>query len=168
LYNKKARTEHFELTKALIKCKMKEGSSMSEHIVNLASYVDRLSSLEFGIPPTLGIDIVPASLPPSYDGFIMNYNMNGMEKSANELLAMLKTMEAGMQKNKTVLMVNKTTSFKKKGKSTNKKSTQAGNTESRKKNNGRASKEIECFYRKKYLADKMNGSSGKGIIVIQS
>jgi hypothetical protein len=39
-----------------------------------------------------------------------------MEKSANELFVMLKTAEAGMQKNKEVLMVNKTTSFKKKGK----------------------------------------------------
>ena len=63
LYKKKARTKRFELTKALIKCKMKEGYSMSEHIVKLAGYVDRLASLEFGIPPTLGIDIVLASLP---------------------------------------------------------------------------------------------------------
>jgi hypothetical protein len=47
----------------------------------------------------------------------MNYNMNGMEKSANELFAMLRTAEARMQKNKQVLMVNKTASFKKKGKS---------------------------------------------------
>jgi hypothetical protein len=42
---------------------MKEGSSMSEHIVKLAGYVDRLASLEFGILPTLGTDIVLASLP---------------------------------------------------------------------------------------------------------
>ena len=53
LYKKQARTKWFELTKALIECKMKEGSSMSEHIVKLAGYVDRLDSLEFGIPPTL-------------------------------------------------------------------------------------------------------------------
>jgi hypothetical protein len=113
MYKKQARIERFELTNALIECKMKEGSSMSEHIVKLAGYVDRLASLEFGIPPTLGTDIVLASLPPSYDGFIMNYIMNKMEKSANELFAMLKTAEAGMQKNKEVLMVNKTVSFKK-------------------------------------------------------
>ena len=49
LYKKQARTERFEITKALIECKMKEGSSMSEHIVKLAGYVDRLASLEFGI-----------------------------------------------------------------------------------------------------------------------
>ena len=107
----------------------------------------------------------------------MNYNMNGMDKSAHELFAMLKTAEDGMQKNKTMLMVNKTTSFKKKGKSKKKKSTEAGKTESQKKNKGGATKESECFYYKqkgqwkrnckKYLAAKKNGSSGKGIIVIQ-
>jgi hypothetical protein len=75
----------------------------------------------------------------------MNYNMNGMEKSANELFAMLKTAEAGMQKNKKLLMVNKTTSFKKKGKS-KKKSTSDGKTVSQKKNKGGATKETECFY----------------------
>jgi hypothetical protein len=176
MYNKQPRTERFELTTVLIECKMKEGSSMSEHIVKLAGYVDRLASLEFGIPPTLGTDIVLASLPPSYNGFIMNYNMNGMEKSANKLFAMLKTAEAGMQKNKEVLMVNKTISFRK-GKS-KKKSAGAGKTVPQKKNKGGATKETECFYckqkdhwkcnYKKYLADKKNGSSGKGIKVIQS
>ena len=36
---------------------------MSEHIVKLAGYVDRLASLEVGIPPTPGTDIVLASPP---------------------------------------------------------------------------------------------------------
>ena len=108
----------------------------------------------------------------------MNYNMNGMEKSANNLFVMLNSAESGMQKNKTVLMVNKTTGFKKKGKSKKKKSTEAGKTESQKKNKGRASKETKCFYCKqkaqwkhnckKYLADNKNDSSDKGIVVIQS
>ena len=39
---------------------MKQGSSMSEHIVKLDGYVDRLASREFGIPPTLGTNIVLA------------------------------------------------------------------------------------------------------------
>jgi hypothetical protein len=74
----------------------------------------------------------------------MNYNMNGMEKSANELFAMLKTTEVGMQKNKEVLMVNKTISFMK-VKST-KKSVGADKTVPQKKNKGGATKDIECFY----------------------
>ena len=68
-------------------------------------------------------------------------------------------------------LVNKTASFKKKGKSKKKKSTEAGKTKSEKEKKGGASKEAECFYCKqkgnwkpnckKYLADKKNGSSGK-------
>jgi hypothetical protein len=50
-----------------------------------------------------------------------------MEKTPNEVLAMLKTAEGGLQKNrKQVLLVNKTTSFKKNGKS--KKGKGAGKT----------------------------------------
>ena len=101
--------------------------------------------------------------------------MNGMEKDPNELFAMLKTAEAGMQKNhKHVMLVNKTTSFKKHGKS--KKGKGVGMTGSQGKSKGRAKKETECFYCKgpghwkrnckKYLVDKKSGLSGKGITVI--
>ena len=46
----------------------------------------------------------------------MNYNMQGMEKTIPELFAMLKAAEVEIKKEHQVLMVNKTTSFKKKGK----------------------------------------------------
>ena len=46
----------------------------------------------------------------------MNYNMQGMEKTIPELFAMLKAAEAEIKKGHQALMVNKTTSFKKKGK----------------------------------------------------
>ena len=46
----------------------------------------------------------------------MNYNMQGMEKTIPELFAMLKAMEVEIKTEHQVLMVNKTTSFKKKGK----------------------------------------------------
>ena len=52
----------------------------------------------------------------SYKGFVMNYNMQGMEKTIPELFAMLKAAEVEIKKEHQVLMVNKTTSFKKKGK----------------------------------------------------
>jgi hypothetical protein len=63
LYKKRARTERFEITKALIECKMVGSSSMTEHIGKTIGYVDRLVSVEFLIPPTLGTDILRASLP---------------------------------------------------------------------------------------------------------
>ena len=46
----------------------------------------------------------------------MNYNMQGMNKTIPELFAMLKATEVEIKKEHQVLMVNKTTSFKKKGK----------------------------------------------------
>ena len=44
----------------------------------------------------------------------MNYNMQGMEKTIPKLFAMLKVAKVEIKKENQVLMVNKTTSFKKK------------------------------------------------------
>ena len=46
----------------------------------------------------------------------MNYNIQGMEKTIPELFAMLKAVEVEIKKEHQVSMVNKTTSFKEKGK----------------------------------------------------
>ena len=46
----------------------------------------------------------------------MNYNMQGMDKTIPKLFAMLKVAEVEIKKEHQVWMVNKTTSFKKKGK----------------------------------------------------
>jgi hypothetical protein len=88
---------------------------MSDHVIKMFGYGTRLLTLGFPIPPELSTDLVLASLPPSYNGFIMNYNMNGMEKMPNELLAMLKSTEASMKRdNNQIMMVTQTTNFKKK------------------------------------------------------
>ena len=72
--------------------------------------------LGVNLPDDCVIDRILQSLPPSYKGFVMNYNMQGMEKTIPELFAMLKAEEVEIKKEHQVLMVNKTTSFKKKGK----------------------------------------------------
>ena len=46
----------------------------------------------------------------------MNYSMQGMMKMIPELFVMLKSTKVEIKKEHQVLMVNKTTSFKKKGK----------------------------------------------------
>jgi hypothetical protein len=97
---------------------MDEHSSVSKHVVKMSIYVQRLNSLYCQILDELAIDRVPQSLPPSYKGFVLNYNMQGMSKSLLELFAMLKSAEVEIKKEHNVLMVNKTTEFKKSGKST--------------------------------------------------
>src|SRR3954467_13032363 len=84
---------------------MAEGSSLSERVIKLVGYVQRLSALGFVIPMTLGMDILLASRPPSYNGFIMNYKMNGLDKTIDELFSMLKTAEASMQEDPDHVMV---------------------------------------------------------------
>ena len=77
-------------------------------------YVQRLEALGIPFPSELGTDIILKSLPPSYAGFVMNFNMHGMNKTLAELFAMLKVAEKDIQKDTNhVMMVKKTTHFKK-------------------------------------------------------
>ena len=113
------------------------------------------------------IDRVLQSLPPSYKSSMMYYNMQGMDKTMPKLFAMLKATEVEIKKKEhQVLMVNKTTSFKKKGKGKKgnfKKSSKQVAAQVKKPKFG-PKPETECFYCKgtghwkwncpKYLADK--------------
>ncbi|KAJ9546597.1 hypothetical protein OSB04_019140 [Centaurea solstitialis] len=83
MFQTQARTERYDATKAFNECKMVKGTS-------------------------LAIDTILNSLSEDYRPFVVNYNMNNMEKSIAELHSMLKTAELNMgNKNKTkdVLMV---------------------------------------------------------------
>ncbi|KAL0433590.1 UNVERIFIED_CONTAM: hypothetical protein Slati_2693300, partial [Sesamum latifolium] len=57
-----------------------------------------------------------SSLPPSYDPFIINYNMNGLEKSIHELINMLVQYEATTRKSKPSVLVGEASTSKAKGK----------------------------------------------------
>ena len=95
---------------------MEENSSVSEHILRMSGYHNQLTQLGVTLPDDSVIARVLQSLPPSYKSFVMNYNMQGMDKTIPDLFAMLKAAEVEIKKGHQVLMVNKTTSFKKKGK----------------------------------------------------
>ena len=61
--------------------KMEEGSSVSEHVLKMSGHANKLHSLGIVIPNALGIYRVLQSLPPSYKNFVMNYNMQNMDKT---------------------------------------------------------------------------------------
>ena len=107
----------------------------------------------------------------------MNYNMQGMDKTIPELFAMLKAAEVEIKKEHQVLMVNKTTSFKKKGKGKKgnfKKNGKKVAAQEKKPKSG-PKPETKCFDCKgtehwkrncpKYLADKKDGKV-KGVFDI--
>ena len=72
-----ARSERYEASELFFSAKMEEHSSVSEHVVKMSGYVQRLNALECKTPDELAIDRVLQSLPPSYKGFVLNYNMQG-------------------------------------------------------------------------------------------
>ena len=79
-----------------IAARMEENSSVSEHILKMSGYYNHLTQLGVDLPVDCTIDRVLHSLPPSYKGFVMNYNMQGMNKTIPELFAMLKAAEVYM------------------------------------------------------------------------
>jgi hypothetical protein len=156
---------------------MEENSSVSEHILKMSGLHNRLTQLGVNLPDDSVIDRILQSLPPSYKGFMMNYNMQVMYKSISELFAMLKAAEVEVKKEHQVLMVKKGTSFKKgKGKKGNFKKNGKTVAAPAKKPKAGPKPETECFYCKgtghwkrncpKYLADKKAGNINKGIFDI--
>ena len=78
----------------------------------------------------------------------MNYNMQGMTKVIPELFAMLKSAKVEIKKEHQILMVNKTTSLKKKvkGKKGNFKKSGMQVFTHMKKPKARPKPKTECFY----------------------
>ena len=70
---------------------MEENSYVSEHILKMSGYHNHLTQLGVNVPDDSVIDRVLQSLSPSYKGFVMNYNMQGMTKIIPELFTMLKS-----------------------------------------------------------------------------
>ena len=79
-----ARVERYDVSDKFFSCKMEENSSVSEHILKMSGLHNRLSQLGVTLPDDLVIDRILQSLPPSYKSFVMNFNMQGMEKSIPE------------------------------------------------------------------------------------
>ena len=148
IFQVNARVERYEVSNKFYSCKMEENSFVSEHLLRMSGYHNHLTQLGVNLPDDSVIDRVLQSLPPSYKGFVMNYNMQGMEKTIPELFATLKATEVEIKKEHHVLMVNKTTSFKKKGKEKKgnfKKNSKQDAAQGKKPKSGPKPK-TECFY----------------------
>ena len=97
IFQANARIESYEVSNKFYSCKMEENSSVSEHILKMSGYNTHSIQLGVNLPDDSIIDRILQSLPPSYKSFVMNYNMQGMDKTIPELFAMLKTAEVDGQ-----------------------------------------------------------------------
>ncbi|KAL0404273.1 UNVERIFIED_CONTAM: hypothetical protein Sradi_2068100 [Sesamum radiatum] len=106
----------YAATKAFFGTKMTKGSYVHSHGVKMLSLVEKLEDLKVRINNDTYIDVILQSLPPSYDPFIVNYNMNGLEKSIHELINMLVLYEATIHKSEPAVLVGEALTSKAKGK----------------------------------------------------
>ncbi|KAK8582334.1 hypothetical protein V6N13_032088 [Hibiscus sabdariffa] len=93
IYEGQARQERYETSKALFQCKMSEGSPVGAHVIKMMGYIQTLEKLGFALNDELSIDVVLQSLPDSFNQFVLNFNMNEINKTLPQLLGMLRTAE---------------------------------------------------------------------------
>ncbi|KAK9004411.1 hypothetical protein V6N11_002212 [Hibiscus sabdariffa] len=148
IYEGQARRERYENSKALFQCKMSEGSLVGAHVIKMMGYIQMLEKLGFPLNDELAIDVVLQSLLDSFNQFVLNFNMNEINKTLPQLLGMLRTAESKMKKggSKSILMVREA---RRKGKKAAK-SKDIGKTKRKGKNalkpKGGISKEGMCFH----------------------
>ncbi|XP_011093335.1 uncharacterized protein LOC105173332 [Sesamum indicum] len=85
-------------TKEFFRNMMAEGSFVQEHGVKMLSLARKLENLKVGLNNNTYIDMILQLLPPFFESFIINSNMNGLEKTINELINMLVQYEATTKK----------------------------------------------------------------------
>ncbi|KAK8652101.1 hypothetical protein V6N13_061125 [Hibiscus sabdariffa] len=107
IYEGQARQERYETSKALFQCKMTEGTPVGAHVIKMMGYVQTLEKLGFPLKNELATDLILQSLPGSFKPFVLNFNMNEINKTLPQLLGMLRTVESDMKKDrsKSILLV---------------------------------------------------------------
>ena len=94
--------------KNLMSTKTVEGTPVREHVLKMISFINKLGMLGAEIDSETQVDAILASLPTSFNQFIMNYYMNKMVVTLLELLNMLKAAKDLIKKEKpTVMLVEK-------------------------------------------------------------
>ena len=86
VYAVRGRHIRYAVTIAFFGAKMIERSFVQEHGVKMFSLVEKLKDLKTDLEIETYINVILQSLPHSFDLFIMNYNMNGLDKGLHELI----------------------------------------------------------------------------------
>ncbi|KAL0290303.1 UNVERIFIED_CONTAM: hypothetical protein Sradi_7052800 [Sesamum radiatum] len=84
--------------------------------VKMLSLVKKLEDLKAGLDNDTYTDVIIQSLLSSYDPFIINYNMNGLEKTIHELINILVQYDAMTHKSAPSVLVGEASTSKVKGK----------------------------------------------------
>ena len=97
MFGKKARHERLQTVKGFFRCSMKEGDSVCNHVQNMDRHIERLKKLDVVFDDELVIDILLASLTPSFDQFILNFMLREEKTTMQQIHGLLKQAEENMK-----------------------------------------------------------------------
>jgi len=176
MFETQARTERYQVSRALLGCKLAEGAPLGPHLIKVTGYVQSLERLGFPLREEFATDVILNSLPSAYGAFISNYHMHGMDKKVTELHGMLKTAEADIKRGTNQVLMVQSSKIKKKSwskkKAKSKGAAQSGSAATASSvTKSTPSSPTVCFYRKeeghwkrncdKYQAEKGKASGSK-------
>jgi hypothetical protein len=152
MFENQARVKRYNISKALFMCKLAEGSPNSHHVIKMMGYIKILTMFGCEIKDDLATDVILQLFSTSYESFIMNFHMNGMEKTVAEFHGILKTAEDSIKNNPNhVMMVQKEKKKRKcwmppKGKAKEKVSDEPSSSKPKTKDKSDPSSDEECFH----------------------
>jgi hypothetical protein len=105
MFDNQVRADKYNISKALFACKLAESSLVSPHVIKMMGYIETSDKLGCELKDDLATNVILQSLLTSYEPSIINFHMNGMEKTVTELYGMLKTAEDSIKKNLNHVMM---------------------------------------------------------------
>ncbi|MCQ7056699.1 retrotransposon gag domain-containing protein, partial [Clostridioides difficile] len=93
LFGQQGRAARQQAMRKLMTAKMKEGTPVREHVLDLMANINEIEILGGYIDGETKVDIVLQTLPPSFEQFRLNYNMNKRLYSLAELMGELVAAE---------------------------------------------------------------------------
>ncbi|KAK8623458.1 hypothetical protein V6N13_118346 [Hibiscus sabdariffa] len=78
---------------------MSKGTPVGAHVIKMMGYIQTLEKQGFALNDELVTDVILQSLSNSYKQFILNFNMNDIDKTLPQLLGMLRNAKSNLKKN---------------------------------------------------------------------
>lgn len=148
MFQEQARTERFETTKAIVGARLDKGKPVGPHVLRMIGLFETSARLGFPYSTELATDIILNSLHDGFSPFRLNFNMNGIQKTLNELHGMLKTAESSIKSepSREVLMVRTGRVSKNSGKKGKAKGTSKAVAAKPKPKEKAGPTDSQCFY----------------------
>ena len=85
LYGESSETARYDVTSKLFRMKMKDGTPVSDHVLQMINLIDQTEAFDLGLTFKIKVDLILQSLTPAFKGFISNFNMNKLIRSTKSL-----------------------------------------------------------------------------------